>query len=276
MITSDRCEKERPLQVYEPTPDNLALWTKPNWLVMLLGALMVVLGCVTAVVPGKATTLTLTRAPSGLGAGEVHITTMFRDYRIVRIPLRMLHGAVVNAGSLIGPRAFYHLDLDVRDDMGGLYLSWYANHDRVARDAASINAFVADPKARQLVIINDKRPLYFPLGGFIAFIGLTLLFWGSLGVRATFDRMASQVVVRRRSLLGTNVDVIPFTDIKEFHVAGIAGDCQLYMELASGRKVNLSSSTDHQNMVGPRRIRAIRLEEAARIRDFCTDAGKAS
>ncbi|MDB5102093.1 MAG: hypothetical protein JWM80_6514, partial [Cyanobacteria bacterium RYN_339] len=54
-----------------------------------------------------------------------------------------------------------------------------------------------------------------------------------------------------------------------FHVAGIAGDCQLYMQLESGRKVTLSASTDMQSMMGPRRIRAIRLEEAQRIRDFC-------
>jgi hypothetical protein len=261
-----------PMQVYEPTPDHLALWTKPNWLVMALGMLMILLGCTAAVVPAKATTLTITRWAPAMGGGEIHHTNLVRDRRIVRIPLRMLAGAMVTPGRIGGRESFYRLDLDVRDGEGPFFFAWYGNKAAATADAARINAFVASKDLGELVVQNDKRPFYVPLGSLIAFIGITFLFWSSLGVRATFDRLSRQVTVLRRGLLGTNVDVVAFGDIKDFKVAGISGDCQLYLELNSGRKVTLSSSTDLQNMIGPRRIRAIRLDEAERLRAFCAPA----
>jgi hypothetical protein len=258
------------MQVFEPTPNQLALWTRPNWLIMLMGGILIVLGVIAAVVPGKATTLTITRTGPSVGGAEIHVTTAFRDYRIVRIPLRMLEGAMVTPQSFNGHDAhFYHLDLDVRDGLGAFYFAWYANHEKVAAEAARINAFLADPKAHELVVVNDKRPFYFPVGGFIAFMGLTLLFWGSLAVRAMFDREHRRVTVHQRGFLGTNVVEVPFTAVQGIHVAGITGDCLLYMELEGGRKVSLSASTDMQSMIGPSRIRAIRLAEAQRIREFC-------
>jgi hypothetical protein len=206
-----------------------------------------------------------------VGGGEIHVTTAFRDYRMVRIPLRMLEGAMVTPQSFNGHEAhFYHLDLDVRDGMGAFYFAWYANREKAAQEAARINAFLADPKQHELVVVNDKRPFYFPVGGFIAFIGLILGLWGSLGVRATFDRERGRVTVHQRGMLGTQVVDVPFTEIEGFHVAGISGDCLLYMQLANGHKVALSASTDMQSMIGPRKIRAIRLEEAQRIREFCS------
>lgn len=259
------------MQVFEPSPTQLKLWTRPNWLIMLMGAVLILLGIVAAVVPGKATSLTITRTGPEVGGAEIHLLTAFRDIRVVRIPLRMLAGAMATPQSFNGHDAhFYHLDLDVRDGLGGpFYVSWYANRALVQAEAARINAFLADPKAHELVVLNDKRPFYFSVGGFIAFMGLILLFWGSLAVRATFDRALQHVTVHQRGFLGTNVIQVPFAEIRDFHVAGIRGDCLLYMELADGRKVSLSASTDMQSMIGPTKIRAIRLEEAQRIRDFC-------
>lgn len=257
------------MQIFEPNPGQLALRTRPNWLIMLLGTLLVLVGFMAAAVPGKATTLTLTRDAHGLGAGEIHVITMFREFRVVRIPLRLLSGAAVDPVKFVGVPSCYHLDLDVSDGLGAMYFSWYANKERVEREVARIDHFVADPTQHSLVITNDKRPFYYPVGALIAFVGLTLLLWASLGVNVTVDQPSARVFVARKGLLGSYTDVVPFGDIKGFEVAGIAGDCQLYIQLASGRRVTLSSSTDMQNMVGPRRIRAIRLEEAQRLRAFC-------
>ncbi|MDB5098055.1 MAG: hypothetical protein JWM80_2476, partial [Cyanobacteria bacterium RYN_339] len=207
------------MKVFEPSPNRLSLWTRPNWLIMAMGAVLILLGIVAAVVPGKATTLTITRTGDHVGGGEIHVTTAFRDIRMVRIPLRMLEGAMVTPQSFNGHDAhFYHLDLDVRDGMGAFYFAWYASRDRAMTEAQRINAFLADPKAHEVVVVNDKRPFYFPLGAFIAAIGVTLLCWASLGVRAIFDRDRLRVTVHQRGILGTNLVDVPFTDIEGFHV----------------------------------------------------------
>lgn len=257
------------MRIQEPTPQHLSLWTTPNWLLMVLGIIVIMLGTIAATVPGKATTLSISRTAPGAGACDITETTMFAVKRVVRIPLRMLRAAEVEPGLIGGKTAFYHLNLDVDDGKGEFYFAWYGNKDAASADAARINAFLASGTARSLTVQNDKRRFYFPFGGVLVFLGVVLLFWGSGSLRATFDREGSQVRIIRRGLLGTNLDAIPFHEIEDFHVAGISGDCQLFMKLSSGRKVLLTSSTDMQNMVGPRKIRAIRLEEADRLRDFC-------
>lgn len=257
------------MKVYEPAPGKLALLTRPNWLLMLLGIFLVLMGLVAAGLPGKSTELTLSRDRFHTGAGEIHVKTIIRDFRVVRIPLRLLKGAVVTPGTIGGRASFYHLDLDVRDGLGLLYFAWYADKRRVEADAATINRFIADPTQTYAFVANDKRGIYYPLGGAIAAIGLVLLLWSSLGVRVLADQGANRLTVWRRGMLGTHQSIIPFDQIQDFRVAGITGDCQLFVELKTGRKVTLSASSDMQNMIGPTRIRPIRQEEADRLREFC-------
>src|SRR5690606_24364111 len=99
--------------------------------------------------------------------------------------------------------------------------------------------------------------------------GLVFLLWGSGRLQVTFSRPDGRVRVVHSGLLGTKSQEFAMADIREMQVAGLAGDCQLYLVLNSGKRIALSSSTDTEGLGGPRRVRARRLKDAERLRAFC-------
>ena len=256
------------MRISHDSADTLTIFTKPSWLVMIVGVLMLLLAGVLAAVPAKAITLSCSRdkAPPICDIVE---TRLLSSARTVRLPLRLLRGAEA-VPHAIGERwAYYRLNLDIDDGDGPYYFAWYGDRQQAQSHVSTIQAYLQAPSVRELRVSNDKRPPYYAIAGLLAFFGLVFVFWGSQRIRATFSRPDRQVHITLSGLLGTREQRYAMTDIRELDVAGLGGDCQLYFVLNTGRRIDLSTSTDTEGLFGPRRVRESRLKDAARLRDFC-------
>lgn len=256
------------MRISHDTHEKLAIFTRPSWLVMIVGLLMLLMGVVVAIVPAKATTLQCFRMPNGVASCEIVETRLLTSRKWVRFPVRMLGGAEAEAHSIGGRATYYRLHLAIDDGEGPFYFAWYGSGALVTSHVEAINAFVKEPSIRSLTVTNDKRGLCFTVGGLLAFFGLVFVLWGSVRIRATFTREDQRVRIIHSGLFGWRNREFGMADIKELEVAGLGGDCQLYMILHTGQRLDLSTSTDTEGIMGPRRVRESRLKDAERLRDF--------
>lgn len=257
------------MRIDQDTADTLAFFTQRSWIVMIVGVIMVILAVVLAVVPAKSTTLTCSRV-NGYPACDLVEDRLWHTYRLARIPLKLIKGAEAEALPVGRAMQYYRLNLDINDGFAGpYYFAWYGDGARARADVAAVNAFVADPTISTLKIQNDKRLPYALIAALIGFLGLVFVLWGSYRIRVTFSRPDGRVRVTRSGLLGTHERAFAMNDIKSLDVAGLGGDCQLYLLLHSGDRIDLSSSTDTEGLIGPRRVRESRMKDADRLRSFC-------
>lgn len=256
------------MRISHDTHDKLAIFTRPSWLVMIVGVIMLVMGVVVAIVPAKATTLQCYRPLNGPATCEIVETRLLTTRKWVRFPVRLLKGADAEQHSLGGKAGYYRLNLDIDDGEGPFYFAWYGSGEQAKSHAAAIAAFVAEPAIRTLSITNDKRGPCFTIGGLLGFFGLVFVMWGSVRIRATFTREDRKVRITQSALFGWRNREFAMDDIKELEVAGLGGDCQLYIVLHTGKRHDLSTSTDTEGLMGPRKVRESRLKDAERLRGF--------
>src|SRR5262245_20718968 len=133
------------MRTMETSAERLSLFTRPNWLLMVLGAVMVALAIVVAFVPAKATTLDCSR-DNGVGSCEMIETRILHSSRFVRIPERLIEKAVVTPQNINGKPAFYHINLVVNDGEGEFFYAWYGKRADAEAHVASINAYLSAPK----------------------------------------------------------------------------------------------------------------------------------
>ena len=256
------------MRISQDSADTLAFFTRRSWLVMLVGLAMGLMAVVLALVPAKGATFSCSRV-NGYPTCEVREERPWGSFRITRVPVAWMKGAEAEPIA-IGSGHYYRLNLLIDDGYRKpYYFAWYGNQATAERDAAAVTAFVEDPAIGAIEIRNDKRGPYLLIAAVLAFSSLVFVFWGSYRTQATFSRELRRVRVTRTGLLGTHERHFAMGDIHSLDVAGLAGDCQLYLRLHSGVRVDLSSSTDTEGLVGPRRVRARRLEDADRLRAFC-------
>lgn len=256
------------MRIAQESAETLAFFTQRSWIVMVVGVLMGLMATVLVMVPAKAMTLTCTRQ-GGYPACELLEDRVYGTYRIARMPVPWIRGAEVQPIA-IGSGHFYRLNLDIDDGFKGpYYFAWYGDKKKAEADAAAFNAFLADPAARGVRIQNDKRVPFSVMGGLLAFLALVFVFWGSYRIQATFSRPDGRVRVMRTGLLGSHHRDFTMSDIRSLDVAGLGGDCQLFLTLHSGDRIDLSSSIDTEGLVGPRKVRESRLKDADRLRAFC-------
>lgn len=256
------------MRISHDTHDKLAIFTRPSWLVMIVGVVMLAMGVVVALVPAKATTLQCYRPLNGPATCEIVETRLLTSRKWVRFPVRLLKGAEAEQHTFSGKAGYYRLQLDIDDGEGPFYFAWYGNGDQARSHATAIDAFVAEPGIRALTITNDKRGPCFTIAGLLAFFGLVFVLWGSVRIRATFSRDEQKVRITHSGLFGWRNREIAMSAIKELEVAGLGGDCQLYILLHSGKRLDLSTSTDTEGLLGPRKVRESRLRDAERLRSF--------
>lgn len=257
------------MRIAQDTADTLAFFTRRSWLVMVVGVVMVIMAGLLGVVPAKSTTLTCSRV-NGYPACDLVEDRLWGTYRLARMPLKLIKSAEAEALPVGRSMQYYRLNLTINDGFDApYYFAWYGNRERAQQDVAAINAFLADPAIRTVKIQNDKRMPYALIGGLIGFLGLVFVLWGSYRIHATFSRPDGRVRVTRSGLLGTHERSFAMHDIRSLDVAGMGGDCQLFLTLHSGDRIDLSSSTDTEGLLGPRRVRESRLKDADRLRSFC-------
>ncbi len=257
------------MRIAQETADTLAFFTQRSWLVMLVGVVMVILAGVLGAVPAKSTTLTCSRV-NGYPACDLVEDRLWRSYKLARIPLSLIKGADAEALPVGRSWQYYRLNLDIDDGYDGpYYFAWYGDRERVGQDVAAFNAFLGDPTIKTVQLKNDKRLPYALIAVALGFLGLVFVLWGSYRIHATFSREDGRVRVTRSGLLGTHERAFAMAEIKALGVAGLGGDCQLFVTLHSGARIDLSSSTDTEGLIGPRRVRESRLKDADRLRTFC-------
>jgi hypothetical protein len=258
------------VRIAHDSAETLAIFTRPSWLVMFVGVVMIALAGVLAVVPAKATTLHCSRA-GGYPVCELVEDRLWGSYKLARMPLSYMRGAEAAPHAIGGgDMRYYRLNFAIDDGFEGpYYFAWYGSQESAERDVDTFNAFLEDTAAREVTIRNDKRWPYAFVAGLLGFVGLVFVFWGSHRLRVTFSRTDGRVRVTRSGLLGTHQRDFPMDAIDRLEVAGLRGDCQLYLVLRSGDRIDLSTSTDTEGLVGPRRVRESRLKDADRLRTYC-------
>ena len=257
------------MRIDQDTADTLAFFTRRSWLVMLVGVVMIGLAVVLAVVPAKSTTLTCSRE-NNFPVCELVEDRLWRSFRLARMPVALIRGAEAQPMPIGSSRQYFRLNLDINDGFEGpYYFAWYGDAARAQADVAALNAFLADPTIKSVKLQNDKRMPFAAIAGLLAFLGVVFVLWGSYRIQATFSRPDRRVRVTRTGLLGTFQRDFAMGEIRALEVAGLGGDCQLFVVLHSGDRIDLSSSTDTEGMMGPRRVRASRLQDADRLRTFC-------
>lgn len=258
------------MRIDDQPPHRLVLTTRPNWLLLVVAVVMLVLGGVVATLPAKSTALACTRVGPGEGHCQIVETHLLSRRTVVRFPMGMLLGAEavpIPWGS--GERRFYRLMLAIDDGHGPYYFAWYGDGKAARAAADRITEYAAGEHDVFLRIVNDKRPFFFAVAGALAALSGAFFLWGAQRLTVSFDGAAGLVTIRRRNWRGVREEAHPIEAIAGFHVADWRHDCRLSLVLASGREVPLSASFDAGSFGGPRRVRAERLETAGRLRAFC-------
>lgn len=256
------------MRIAQDTTETLAFFTRRSWLVMIVGLVMMVLAGVLGVVPAKSTTLNCTRV-GGYPHCELIEDRLWGSYKLARIPVKLIRGADAQGLPVGASWRYYRVNLDIDDGFAGpYYFAWYGNQARAEADVAAVNAFLRDESIPGVKIQNDKRWPYAAIGALLGFLGLVFVLWGSYRIHATFSRVDGRVRIVRTGLLGTHRRDFAFQDVRALEVAGLGGDCQLYLTLHTGDRVDLSTSTDTEGLIGPSRVRASRLRDAERLRAF--------
>ena len=256
------------MKLSRPTSETLFLATASNRTFIALGALLMIIGLVLFAVQANITTLEL-RRQGGFGIATVTEAQLFHSRIKVHMPTRWIRGATVERASFMPLYAYHWLELDVRDGLGPYKVAWYRNGAQARRAARRIDRFLAGQGDAHVSVQADQRPESCLLGTVLVLLGLGLAVWGSQTIRSTFDRARGLVEVRRRSWIGGSDRTLVMSQVTDMVVAGWQGDCQLFLVLADGRRVQLSHSVDPEAMVGPSRIREARLATAAQIQEFC-------
>lgn len=257
------------MRIADLPPHRLVLTTRPNWLLLLVGAVMLIMGLVVATLPAKSTALSCTRVGPGEGHCKIVETHLLSRRTVVRFPIGMLLGAeAVPLRWGKSERGFYRLMLAIDDGDGPYYFAWYGDGEAARRAAARISEYAGGEHDVFLSIVNDKRPFFFTVAGALVAFGGLLLAWGAQRLTAVFDGEARTVSIQRRSWRGRQEARYPFSAIAGFDVGGWRQDSQLSLLLASGDRVALSATFDAASFGGPRRVRALRLETAERLRRF--------
>lgn len=253
----------------EQNAGTLSLATSRNWVLVFLGAALILLALVLATFSAKLLKLDFQRVTPEFGYLAVtEDRYWWEGKRISRITLRRIKGAVAVAVPINPTFQFYRLALTIDDGLGPFWITWFPSRAETMGRVEAINAFLADASAQRLVLEKDNRPFFYPLAAGLGLFGLTMVLWGMQRTRTLFDKEAGTMAVQRRGMFLRQGEAVALSDISHFDVAGILKDCQLYAVLFSGRRIRLSSSSDAEGVVGPHRVRAERLKTAKALREF--------
>lgn len=256
------------MKVSRHSTGQLVLETRPNWLLMAIATVLVLMGAYMAVIPGKEVVLDCERKGT-MGICTITENFMYGKRLVVRIPLRLIQGAQASPASVSQNYKFSRLELLVADGRGPFPVTWYGSQESATAAVARITEYVGNPHDIFLKLNVDRRPFFLAVGGLILAMGLGMFLWGAQMSRSTFCENLQHVTIRRFSWRGVRSIVYPFGEIADLHVGGIRQDCNLFLRLNSGQLVPLSSSADMEAMVGPRKIRAIREGTAEQIKSYC-------
>ena len=128
------------MRMHASSPDQLTLMAGRNWLFMLLGVALALVGLAIGVTMARVTTFSADRAGPQAGLVRLQQATIVKAGTSALLPVRWLEGASVSPVPTVFGPTVYRLVLDVDDGYGPYPLTWHADRQEAHAHAERINS----------------------------------------------------------------------------------------------------------------------------------------
>ena len=223
----------------------LQLRPQGGWIMLLVGAIVVLLAPVWVWAMGQSTTLSCERAPSG--HPQCKLSRAVFSFSISDKPLDALTGAHVAQTTDSDGDTMYRLMLEAGDQVIPFTSHTSSSSSRKASAVADIQRYLADTSIQSLTI-RDTGTVGLVVSGVFILIGAGLGIVGvqSLSTLWSFDRDHDAIIKRRRTLFGPKTWQYTLSDIANVVVRTSRdsdGDRNYRVELytAQGQQIPLTS-----------------------------------
>jgi hypothetical protein len=191
---------EAPLKVERDDGSVLVLRPGGGWILLLIGAAMVVTTLFVVYLLGQSATLTCQRTAGDL---DCHLNRAVLGITFVDRPLGRLVGAQVSTSEDSDGDPTYRVELQTQRDRVPLTLHWSSGCRAKQAMVQDIEAFLGDATATTLTT-GDSGTVGLTVAGILLLtaVGLTVGGVRALNTTWTFDRIQHVIVKERRSLSG--------------------------------------------------------------------------